>query len=49
MTSYEIILELCKGKGIAPTALEKELGFGWGQLIQQKTGALQPLFDVFPD
>lgn len=35
MTSYEIILELCKGKGIAPTALEKELGFGRGLVTLQ--------------
>ena len=52
MTSYEIILELCKGKGIAPTALEKELGFGRGSIGKLKKGGtsadrLQKIADYF--
>lgn len=52
MTSYEIILELCKGKGIAPTALEKELGFSRGSIGKLKKGGtsagrLQKIADYF--
>lgn len=32
MTTYEIIKQLCDSRGIATTALEKELGFGRGSI-----------------
>ena len=38
MTTYEIIKELCAKKGIAVTALEKELGFGRGSIGKLKNG-----------
>lgn len=52
MTTYETIIQLCKDKGIAPTALEKELGFGRGSIGKLKTGdtssnRLQKIADYF--
>ena len=39
MTStYEKIVALCKAKGIAVTALERELGFGRGSIGKMKNG-----------
>ena len=32
MSTYETIKTLCKERGIAVTALEKELGFGRGSI-----------------
>lgn len=32
MSTYEIIKKLCRERGIAVTALEKELGFGRGSI-----------------
>lgn len=52
MTTYEIIKQLCNEKGIAVTALEKELNFGRGsigKLRNSKTSAerLQKIADYF--
>lgn len=52
MTTYEVIIKLCKQKGIAPTALERELGFGNGSIGKMKTMGtsakrLQILADYF--
>lgn len=52
MTTYEIIKELCKEKGIAVTALEKELGFGRGSIGKLRNGSttierLQKIADFF--
>lgn len=52
MATYEIIKQLCGEKGIAVTALEKELGFGRGsigKLRNSKTSAerLQKIADYF--
>lgn len=38
MTTYEKIKALCKSKGIAITAMEKELGFGRGSIGKMKNG-----------
>ncbi|HJD27062.1 MAG TPA: helix-turn-helix domain-containing protein, partial [Candidatus Blautia intestinipullorum] len=42
MTTYEIISDLCKQRGIAITALEKELGFGRGYIGKFKTRGTIP-------
>ena len=42
MTTYDIISELCKQRGIAITALEKELGFGRGYIGKFKTRGTNP-------
>ena len=42
MTTYEIIADLCKQRGIAITALEKELGFGRGYIGKFKTRGTIP-------
>lgn len=52
MSTYETIKELCQDKGIAITALEKELGFGRGsigKLRNSNTSAerLQKIADYF--
>lgn len=53
MTTYEIIKDLCDRKGIAVTALEKELGFGRGSIGKLKNGGnttmkrLQMIADYF--
>lgn len=52
MLTYEIILALCREKGIAPTVLEKELGFGRGSIGKLKKGGtsadrLQKIADYF--
>lgn len=52
MSTYEIILKLCKQRGIAGTALEKELGFGRGSIGKLKNGKttaerLQKIADYF--
>lgn len=52
MTTYEIIISLCEQRNIAPTALEKELGFGNGYIGKLKTGGtsanrLQKIADYF--
>lgn len=52
MTTYEIIKELCKERGIAVTALEKELGFGRGSIGKLRNGSatierLQKIADFF--
>ena len=52
MATYEIIKQLCGEKGIAVTALEKELGFGRGSIGKRrnsKTSAerLQKIADYF--
>ena len=52
MTTYEIISDLCKKKGLAITALEKELGFGRGSIGKLRTGSttserLQKIADYF--
>ena len=52
MSTYEIIKQLCNEKGIAVTALEKELNFGRGsigKLRNSKTSAerLQKIADYF--
>lgn len=39
MTAYEVIESLCIKKGIAVTALEKELGFGRGSIGKMKNGS----------
>ena len=38
MTTYEKIKELCNSKGIAITAMEKDLGFGRGSIGKMKNG-----------
>lgn len=38
MTTYEIIINLCKQHNLAVTALEKDLGFGRGSIGKLKTG-----------
>ena len=38
MTTYEAIERLCRERGIAITALEKELGFGRGSIGKLKKG-----------
>ena len=38
MNTYDVIKSLCEQKGIAMTALEKELGFGRGSLGKMKNG-----------
>lgn len=38
MTTYEIIIDLCKKNNLAVTALEKELGFGRGSIGKLKSG-----------
>ena len=52
MSTYETIKKLCKERGIAVTALEKELGFGRGsigKLRNSQTSAerLQKIADYF--
>lgn len=53
MTTYEIIKDLCDRKGIAVTALEKELCFGRGSIGKLKNGSnttmkrLQMIADYF--
>lgn len=52
MTTYEIIKQLCEMKGIAVTALEKELGFGRGSIGKLRNGGtsaerLQKIADYF--
>lgn len=53
MTTYERIAKLCKKKGIAITALEKELGFGrgligkWQNKTSPNTTKLQKIADYF--
>ena len=52
MSTYEIIKKLCRERGIAVTALEKELGFGRGsigKLRNSQTSAerLQKIADYF--
>ena len=52
MTTYEIIKELCNERGIAVTALEKELGFGRGSIGKLRNGSttierLQKIADFF--
>lgn len=52
MATYEIIKQLCKDRGIAVTALEKELNFGRGsigKLRNSKASAerLQKIADYF--
>jgi transcriptional regulator with XRE-family HTH domain len=42
MTTYDIISDLCKQRGIAITALEKELGFGRGYIGKFKTRGTSP-------
>lgn len=42
MTTYKIISDLCKQRGIAITALEKELGFGRGYIGKFKTRGTIP-------
>lgn len=39
MTTYDIISDLCKQRGIAITALEKELGFEGGILVNLRPEA----------
>ncbi|MEG0830664.1 MAG: helix-turn-helix transcriptional regulator [Anaerovoracaceae bacterium] len=36
MSTYDIVIDLCKTRGIAPTALEKELGFSNGSIGKMK-------------
>ena len=38
MTTYSVIEALCENRGIAITALEKELGFGRGSIGKLKNG-----------
>lgn len=40
MDVYERVINLCKQKGIAATALEKELGFGRGSIGKMRTSAM---------
>lgn len=52
MTTYEIIKSLCQDKGIAVTALEKEIGFGRGSIGKLRNGStsgerLQKIADYF--
>ena len=52
MSTYERIKELCNKKGIAQTALEKELGFGRGSIGKLRNGnttveRLQKIADYF--
>lgn len=52
MSTYERIKELCEKKGIAQTALEKELGFGRGSIGKLRKGnttaeRLQKIADYF--
>lgn len=52
MSTYERIKELCEKKGIAQTALEKELGFGRGSIGKLRNGnttaeRLQKIADYF--
>lgn len=52
MTTYEIIKSLCHDKGIAVTALEKEIGFGRGSIGKLRNGStsgerLQKIADYF--
>ena len=52
MSTYERIKELCDKKGIAQTALEKELGFGRGSIGKLRNGnttaeRLQKIADYF--
>ena len=42
MTTYEIIANLCERRGIAITALEKELGFGRGYIGKLRTKGTSP-------
>lgn len=42
MTTYEVVAELCKQKGIAITTLEKELGFGRGYIGKFKSKGTSP-------
>ena len=42
MTTYDIISQLCKQRGIAITALERELGFGRGYIGKFKTKGTIP-------
>ena len=52
MDVYERVVTLCKQRGIAQTALEKELGFGRGSIGKMKTNKpsvdrLQAIADYF--
>lgn len=52
MTTYDVIIQLCNKKGIAVTALEKELGFGRGSIGKLRNGStsaarLQKIADYF--
>lgn len=53
MNTYDVIKALCDEKGIAVTALEKELGFGRGSIGKLKKGGspstqrLQKIADYF--
>lgn len=52
MSTYERIIELCKERGLAQTALEKELGFSRGSIGKLRKGStsierLQKIADYF--
>ena len=52
MGAYDVIKRLCEERGIAVTALEKELGFGRGSIGKMKNGKtsaerLQKIADYF--
>lgn len=52
MTTYDVIVGLCKDHKLAITALERELGFGRGSIGKLKTGnttleRLQKIADYF--
>ncbi len=45
MSTYDRIMEFCKAKGIAVTALEKELGFSRGSIGKMKDAKRSPSID----
>ena len=52
MELYERVIGLCKGRGIAATALERELGFGRGYIgklrtVKPSADKLQKIADYF--
>lgn len=52
MSSYDVVIDLCRKHGIAPTSLEKELGFGRGSIGKMRTSKmtyerLQKIADYF--
>lgn len=52
MSAYDVVISLCKSRGLAQTALEKELGFSRGSIGKMRTSQmthsrLQKIADYF--